>query len=285
MGRWLVTVILLASALAVGQTGSQNRDRRKAETQHLVAELNAKLNGINQPTPQDAELRAKCSVKCSDVKLQTEMADVQAQRMRASNEIVTQIHRAVDAYVLDTTDGNLGGSDRNRVVNDLEQILGETAVAEPAAFLLDLPHDRALVLFYAIGAGATRGSSATLRAYRKAGNRLQLADITGSDMDSEGNLWVKRLNTSELPHELWLLLGGQGFGANGPNIRMRIYSFDGERFATKWMPANVWGTFNVTLTRSGFRVDGPYYQEDRERHDDYSVTRDGLYLCRPRECE
>ena len=56
MSRWLVTVILLASSLVVAQTGSQNNDRRKAETQHLVAELHAKLSVINQTDP------ARCRV-------------------------------------------------------------------------------------------------------------------------------------------------------------------------------------------------------------------------------
>jgi|SRR5271166_1364304 len=282
MGRWLVTVMLFASALAIAQTSSQNRDLRETETQHHVAELNAKLNAINQPTPHDAELRARCSKNCADVELKTEMERLEAQRERASKEVVAQVHRAVDAYVLDTTDG-MGESERNHVVNDLKQILGETAVIEPTAFLLDSPHGRTLVLFYSIGAG-DGASSTTLRAYQNSGNRLHLADVTGSDMDSYGNLWIKRL-TPELPHELWLLVGGQGFGSNGPNIRMRIYSFDGERFAPRWMPANVWGTFTVRLTRNGFRVDGPYYQDERERHDHYLVTPGGLYLCRPRDCE
>jgi len=284
MNQRLTTVILLASLLAVAQTGPQNSDRRKTEAQHLIAELHAKLSVINQPTSRDAELRAACSKNCSDAKLLAEMADLRAQRLRASNQVVMQIHQVVDAYVIDPANGDLGESEGNHLVHDLKQILGEAEATEPAAFLLDSPHGRALVLFYAIEAGGG-ASSTTLRAYQKSGNRLHLADVTGSDLDSYGNLWVKRLNASEPPRELWLLLGGQAFGANGPNIRMRIYSFKGERFATKWMPANVWGTFTVSLTREGFRVDGPYYQEDRERHDHYLVSPDGVYLCGPRECQ
>jgi hypothetical protein len=30
---------------------------------------------------------------------------------------------------------------------------------------------------------------------------------------------------------------------------------------------------------------GPYYQEDKQRLDAYLITEDGLYLCRPRQCQ
>jgi len=90
-------------------------------------------------------------------------------------------------------------------------------------------------------------SSTTLCAYEVSGSRVKLAGTTGSDMDGYGNVWVKRLRSPELTDELWLLVGGQAFGANGLNIRMRIYAYDSEKLATRWMPANVWGTFTVTV--------------------------------------
>ena len=190
----------------------------------------------------------------------------------------------MDAYVVGTLNGHVVGISPHRVAQDLKQILGETAVADPAVFLLESPHGRTLVVLYAIDAGTAMTSSTTLRGYEVSGNRVNLAGTTGSDMDGYGNLWVKQLRSPELTDELWLLVGGQAFGANGPNIRMRIYAYDGKKFATRWMPANVWGTFTVTLTDSGFRVDGQYYQEDKDRHDAYLIGEDGLYLCRPRQC-
>jgi len=278
--------IVFASWLAVVETSAQDSDRVKTETQRTVASLNTKLKEVNQSTSRDAELQAQCRVNCSDAKLQAEMANLNAQRLRASNELIAQMHRAVDAYIISTANGSLSENNRNRVEQDLKQILGETAVAEPASFLLDSPQGRALIVFYAIGAGTAMTSSTTLPAYRVSGNHFKLAGTTGSDMDSYGNLWAKQLHSPELPAELWLLVGGQAFGANGPNIRMRIYVYNGEKFATKWMPANVWGSFTITVTRNGFRVDGPYYQqENKERHDSYLVAPDALYLCRPRQCE
>ena len=281
--------IVCASWLAIVETSAQDSDPVKTETQRTVASLNTKLKEVNQSTSRDAELQAQCRVNCSNAKLQAEMANLKAQRLRASNELIAQIHGAVNAYIISTANGSLSENNRNRVEQDLKQILGETAVAEPASFLLDSPQGRALIVFYAIGAGTAMTSSTSLRAYRVSGKHFKLAGTTGSDMDSYGNLWAKQLHSPELPAELWLLVGGQALGANGPNIRMfrmRIYVYNGEKFATKWMPANVWGSFTITVTRNGFRVDGPYYQqENKERYDSYLVAPDGLYLCRPRQCE
>jgi hypothetical protein len=262
MVRSVAILVLLASPLGLAQTGYQNSDRLKTEAALSTASLSAKLKEVNQPTALDAE-----------------------QRLRASKGLVAQIHQAVDTYIIGTSDGHVG-INRDRMARDLKQILGDTVVSEPAAFLLESPHGRSLVVFYAIGAGTAMTGSTTLRAYQLSGNRATLAGTTGSDMDGYGDLWVKRLSSPALPHELWLLVGGQAFGANGPNIRMRGYAYDGEKFATKWMPANVWGTFTVTLTGRGFRVDGPYYQDDKQRHEAYLVAEDGgLYLCRPRQCD
>lgn len=116
--------------------------------------------------------------------------NLEAQREQASKEVVAQIHRVVDAYMLETTDG-MTESEGVHVVNDLKQILGETAVIEPAAFVMHWPRGHALVLFYSIGAGGG-ASSSTLLAYLKSENRQRLVDVTGSDMDSYGNLWVRR---------------------------------------------------------------------------------------------
>jgi hypothetical protein len=122
------------------------------------------------------------------------MADLSRQRLRASKELIAQIHRSVDAYIIGTANGSLNSGNCDRVVQDLKQVLGGTVVAEPAAFLLDSPHGRALIVFYAIGAGTALTSSTTLRAYSAPGNRIKRAGTTSSDMDSYGNLWAKQLH-------------------------------------------------------------------------------------------
>jgi len=286
MVRSVAILVLLASPLGLAQTGNPNSDRLKTEAARSIASLSAKLKEVNQPTALDAELAAQCSVNCADSSLQMHMESLNSQRFRASKGLVAQIHQAVDAYIIGTSNGHVVGINPDRMVRDLKQILGDTVVSEPAAFLLESPHGRSLVVFYAIGAGTAMTGSTTLRAYQLSGNRAKLTGVTGGDIDGYGNLWVKKLTSPQLYHERWLLVGGQAFGANGANIQMRGYAYDGEKFATKWMPANVWGTFTVTLTGPGFRVDGPYYQDDKQRHDEYLVAEDGgLYLCRPRQCD
>jgi hypothetical protein len=63
----------------------------------------------------------------------------------------------------------------------------------------------------------------------------------------------------------------------GPNIRMRIYAYNGTEFRTVWAPENVWGSFTVQVTERGFRVDGDYYRELRERHDSYCLSPNEVY--------
>ena len=119
--------IVFASWLAIVETSAQDNDRVKTETQRTVASLNTKLKEVNQSTSRDAELHAQCRVNCSNAKLQAEMASLKAQRLRASNELIAQIHRSVDAYIIGTANGSLSQNNRNRVEQDLKQILGRSS--------------------------------------------------------------------------------------------------------------------------------------------------------------
>lgn len=101
-------------------------------------------------------------------------------------------------------------------------------------------------------------------------------------MDNYGNLEVSELHSPE-PDEIWLLVSGQRLGANGPNIRMRVFAFDGKRFRTMWMPAEQWGDFRTHVTQDGFTVDGDYYRSNLHRHEAYSLASDGIYLKQPGE--
>ena len=69
---------------------------------------------------------------------------------------------------------------------------------------------------------------------------------------------------------------GQLNTSNGPNIRMRAFSFDGRKFQTVWMPENTWGSWNITVTDWGFVVEGNWYRGGT-RHDEYVVANDGFY--------
>ena len=108
-----------------------------------------------------------------------------------------------------------------------------------------------------------RATSVTLRAYNLAGGRFELADLTGDNLDGYGSVSVKELHS---PVSMPLLVWGQMTGANGPNIRMRVYTYDGKKFRTVWMPENSWGNFTIHVTAHGFTVGGEYYREDHARH-------------------
>jgi hypothetical protein len=128
-----------------------------------------------------------------------------------------------------------------------------------------------------MGQGAT---SVTLRAYNAVEGHFKLADLTGDNLDGYGDVSVKELH-SPVPDEMWLLVWGHMTGANGPNIRMRVYAYGGKKFRTMWMPENSWGGFTVHVTDRGFTVDGGYYREDGVRHDAYFLAPDGLYRAVP----
>jgi hypothetical protein len=110
------------------------------------------------------------------------------------------------------------------------------------------------------------GTSVALRMNVERKGHLVLSDATGSDLDGYGQMSVIELR-SPAPRETWFLLTGKLTGANGPNTRMRIYAYDGQRFRTVWMPENAWGDFAIVLRDDGFTVKGNYYRggtrEDR----------------------
>ena len=95
-------------------------------------------------------------------------------------------------------------------------------------------------------------------------------------MEGYSNLDIRYL-PSPTPKEEWFLLKGLAAGANGPNTRMRVYSFDGKTYKLRWLPENAWGRFTIKVSNSGFNVDGYYYRDGRVRHDSYQLSEDGLY--------
>jgi hypothetical protein len=174
-------------------------------------------------------------------------------------------------------------ADRRRLELDLKQILGRNMGLPPKTFLCGSGAGEALILSYSLHKGGLMGEGGTsvrLRAFDSRGGRLQVGDKTGENMDGYGGVLLKELH-SPVQGEAWFLLAGQMTGANGPNTRMRIYAFDGRRFRTRWMPENIWGWFAVRVIEGGFRVDGQYYQENKQRHDRYIVAADGVYRRRP----
>lgn len=284
MRQLIAAAVLMTWSVCPARPADGTRERIAADAERRVRTLNSKFGPLFAPMPGEERLSAACAVNCTHPEVQQGLRSVQAARMTALDDIISQIDAEVDHYVARTVDVTHPDLDRAVVERGLKQILAPAADEPPAAFILDSAKGRSLIVVYALHKGGLMGehaTSVTLRAYSAKGPRLQLVDVEGADMDGYGSVSVKELN-SPAPDEKWLLVWGNMTGANGPNVRMRLYAYDGEKFRTTWMPANVWGDFKIRVTERGFTVDGQYYRENRERHETYFFGCDGLYLVFPR---
>jgi len=273
MHRLVVCLCLLGLTVAFAQENPA--EKLKLQTQQHILALNRQFEELRQATPEEKELQAACAKNCTEVSVQLDA--LSARRLAAMEEVAAKIEQQVDSYVVGAVSPKLTQNDCNRLVSDLTQILGDIAVGPPNAFCVDRTKSRALVLVYAISGGTAINSYTVVRSYKASLRGLVADAITGNDLNGYGNLSVVQLH-SPVPEELWLLIWGQAMGANGPNMRMRVYAYGTNGFRTMWMPANVWCNFDVTPTTDGFRIDGTYYRQDSERHEIYQVTPDGLYM-------
>ena len=204
--------------------------------------------------------------------------------MALMDAVASQVHAEVDNYVTSFVDPKDLQLNRESLELSLSRILAPATDRPPMVFVLDAPMGRSLIVVYALHKGVMMGphaTSVTLRAYKAAGGRLELANLAGEDMDGYVDVSVKAL-PSPVPGEEWLLLWGQMSGANGPNMRLRAYAYSGAKFRTIWMPANFWGDLTVNVSAAGFTLDCSSYRDNRQRHEAYTVAPDGLYVEFPR---
>lgn len=278
MHRLLICGLLLMNVLpALAQPTSQGPDALIV-TQQRIAALRQKMDSVRTSSaPRQQELQATCAINCAEVS--AELDALWAKKREAMAEIAAQMEREVDAYISKTVDPKVTEADRKRLTTNLAQILGKdvAAIGPPRAFAADLPSGLNLVVVYSVGGGTAVNNYTVVRAFKPAGRHLVPGAVTGSDMNNYGNLSVFELH-SPVANELWLLIRGQALGANGPNMRMRLYAYGRKGFRTEWMPANVWGNIGVTVKDDGFRLDGPYYHQETELHEIYQVTPQGLYM-------
>jgi hypothetical protein len=280
MCRRFLVLVLGWLPLASGQSAPQTRNQLRDETAKNIAALNQRYPGLFALTPHEKELQAACAANCSDPEIQAGLSAANARITASMNEVASQMERAIDNYIVRTVNPKHADLDRQLVAQDLKQILGEVAVGAPSAFVLDSPHGRSLIVAYTLGKGFAMGPGATsvvLRSYHATDKGLKVGDTTGEDMDGYANVSVKTL-PSPVPGQIWFLLWGQATGANGPNIRMRGYAYDGSKFKTVWMPANEWGNFTIRVDTNGFTIDGEYYRNGKKRHDFYTLAPDSFYL-------
>ena len=265
---------LAGHAQSVPQTRNQLRD----ETAKNIAALNQKYPELL--AQYEKELQAACVVNCSDPQIQAGLSAANVRITKSMDQVASQMQREIDNYVVRTVNPKHAELDCEVVAQDLKQILGKVVDGEPSAFVLDSPNGRALIGAYTLFKGVAMGPGATsvvLRAYPATDKGMKVGDATGDDMNGYASVSVKTL-PSPTPGQLWFLVWGQMTGANGPNIRMRGYAYDGKKFRTVWMPANEWGNFTIHVDANGFTVDGEYYRNSKKRHDAYTTAPDGFYL-------
>jgi hypothetical protein len=290
-GPWLTLVLLLlfVSSTLLSQVTSQvARDRQRVTVQNRIKTLRERFAAILAPTDREKQLRADCSSNCAAVADEAtgktvgdELDDITIAQSAALDRVIAEIQRSLDDYIVRTvrtTDSTLNSAS---VAKALGLILQDEAVQPPAAFVLRSPKGNSLLVLYGLERGMSP-TTTTLLAYMAGAKGLRLSDSTGADMDDYSNLEVKELHSPK-PDEIWLLVSGQMNGANGPNIRMRVFAYDGRKFRTVWMPANQWGNFTTRITQDGFTVGGDYYRSSRHRHEAYYLAPDGLYLKAPGE--
>ena len=237
----LLPVLVLATSVCAGQKADQLHETPASEAESSIRALSSKFGQLLSPTPKEQQLRAACKVNCAQVV--DELDSINAERLAAMDAVASQIHAAVDRYVTRTVSPKTLGSARPRVESGLKHILASAADMQPAAFGLNAAGGYTLIVAYSLQEGGMMGpggTPVTLRAYRAKGNRVELVDATGSDMDGYGGVSVKVLRSPVLG-EAWFLASGNMTGANGPNVRMRVYACNSGKFRTMWMPGECMG--------------------------------------------
>jgi hypothetical protein len=277
MKPFLAACMLGVASLGLAQTAVPLRDDIVAATKERIRILDNRLVEIQDEWQKQLDA-ANCRAGCPP-----EIIDPLGKEMPIAMDVVmAQIHAEVEGFVLRTADTRQADLNKGRVAQGLEQILPNTGLTR-AVFVLNSGNHRSLIVVYVLLRGhiqTPNGTSVAIRAYNETtiGNSpsglsrtgLRLADAAGEDMNGYA---VRELMELHAPAagKLWLLLSGGAMGANGPNTRMRIYRYDGETFKPAWMPENIWGAFDVSVTVDGFNVVGNYYRQDRKRRDGYVI--------------
>jgi hypothetical protein len=267
-----------SSSLGFVQAAVPLRDDLVAATRERIQALDDRLIEIQDDWQKQLDA-ANCRTFCPP-----EIVDRLGKEMPIAMDVVmAQIHAEVEGFVLRTADTQQADLNKGSVAQGLEQILPKSGLTR-AVFVLKSGNRRSLIVVYALLRGRTIGSSVAIRAYNETAienspsglprTGLRLADVAGEDMNGYAGLELTELHPP-VAGKLFLLLSGEAMGANGPNTRMRIYRYDGEKFRPIWMPENIWGDFHVSVTVDGFNVEGEYYRLDKKRRDGYVLYENG----------
>jgi hypothetical protein len=146
----------------------------------------------------------------------------------------------------------------------------------PKARVATLRYGRSLVISYAV-VRPPHFDSSLIFGFREDGGGFRQVATTGEDFD--GYTMFSFDVASPVNGELWLLVGGRAHTFNGlAKYRYRVYSFNGDAFATIWSRDDV---FNATLQVSprGFAIT----HTDRttrswaEVVEEYAISANGIF--------
>lgn len=281
----LIALSFPVAGLLVQQAAAQYANLELEQAERSVRSLAKQFPEIFAPTPLESQLQAKCHVNCTalvdsqkGLTVSQELDNIWASKQAKLDGVAAEIQRCANTYIMSLRATSDQGLDRKFVASQLSHVLSGIADQPPDAFVLTSRQHRALLIFDNVLTGSMGRSSsyAALTAFNVGGRRLTESDSTGKDMDGYGGIDVKEL-PSPVQSEIWLLVSGYVIGANGSNCRMRVYAYDGERFRTVWVPADIWGSFETQVTRGGFVVRGEYYRATQNRCDDFQLTPEGTY--------
>ncbi|MEQ1907672.1 MAG: hypothetical protein ABMA15_02570 [Vicinamibacterales bacterium] len=316
IGTIACCLVLLPPLAALGHAAADSHEYVVVKTRNRVATLAKELAAAGTKTDLQERFQQACSFvdvngaeaarevehRCEEARRQgiQALAMKESDRQEATgNRVLARIWRTVDEYVSTAVDPKQ--VDANSVFDDLKRILDPLGEDAQSLFVSVWKHEesdgarsstdanrkpspaRALIVGGEIHAPFMR-SSVTLRAYNVAGRHFMLMDVTGEELTDYSDVSTRELRangaTLSSTKAAWFLMWGQMIGANGPNIRMRAYAYNGTRFRPVWVPEDEWGYWTVTVTATGFVVDGNYYHSDKVRHDEYVLGDGGVTLIR-----
>jgi hypothetical protein len=203
-------------------------------------------------------------------------ADDRADQDRYYDEldaVTRELRQAVDGYI----ERVAGAAKRSEEMEQrLRKLLalhrpnpeyGDLAIARFA----NLRAGRGLLVAYTL-VRPPHHDTATIRGYRQATDGFRLVAATGEDFD--GYNMFKRQLPAPIDGETWLLAWGQAHTFNGSLVRLRLYSFDGEAFTTRWRPADLLSA-TVSFTPRGFVVDHQVRQPPYSLRQEYALSAAG----------
>jgi len=282
--KLLSTVLIaLLAVSAFSQRKGPSEAELESNVAARVASLSKKFRDLLQPTAIEQQWEEACRKDCAQAgpEIREGSAKDGAKRVKAMNAVASQIESEMDAYIaraVRPSDVHPGLLEKR-----LCKILGNAADDAPPVFVTGGREGQSLIVAYTLWKGGMTGvggTSVTVRAYAARQGAFLFVAATGEDLDGYAGVAVIKLH-SPVPNESWLLVSGHMTGADGPNIRMRLYAYDGARFRTAWAPENAWGTFTIRVTDHGFTIGGNYYKENKTRNDAYFLADDGVYRAHP----